>query len=148
MDALDLIEVTVQFFASHEFSFPVKVVDEMFQPIQAGGVHTRICQAERLGIALISIKTGELDGQQTDVCRCRNAQFPREGIHRTSDTPCTRAAFQQHQPGAANDRCLFYKPCLRDGDAFAGRRIVVPVDFHVIFDDLTLPLSHTGKPPL
>ena len=36
MDALDLIEVTVQFFASHEFSFPVKVVDEMFQPIQAG----------------------------------------------------------------------------------------------------------------
>ena len=145
VDALDLIEVAVQRFAGHELALPVEVVDKMFQPVQPGGVHARICQAERLGIALVAIKTGELDGQQTNVRRCRNAQLPRESVHRASDTPCTRAAFQQHQPGAANDRCLFYKACLRDRNTFAGGRIVVPVDFHVIFDDLTLPLSHTGK---
>ena len=37
---------------------------------------------------------------------------------------------------------------LGDGDALVGRSVVVPVDFHVILDDLTLHLSHTGKPPL
>ena len=148
MDALDLIEVTVQFFASHEFSFPVKVVDEMFQPIQAGGVHTRICQAERLGITLVTVKAGELNGQQADVRCCCDSQLPRKGVHGASDTPCAGAAFQQHQPGASNDGGFFHKPRLGNGNALAGRRIVVPVDFHVIFDDLTLPLSHTGKPPL
>ena len=73
VDALDLVEVAVQLFAGHEFALPVEVADEMLQPIQAGGVHTRICQTERLGIALGAIKTGELNGQQTNVCRCRNA---------------------------------------------------------------------------
>ena len=46
VDALDLIEVAVQFFAGHKFSFPVEVVDEMLQSVQPGGIHARICQTE------------------------------------------------------------------------------------------------------
>jgi hypothetical protein len=46
VDALDLIEVAVQFFAGHKFSIPVEVVDEMLQPVQPGGIHARICQTE------------------------------------------------------------------------------------------------------
>lgn len=39
MDTLDLIQMGVKFFTGHELSFPVEVVDEMFQPVQPGGVH-------------------------------------------------------------------------------------------------------------
>ena len=46
MYALDLIEMAVQFFAGHKFSFPVEVVDEMLQSVQSGGIHARICQTE------------------------------------------------------------------------------------------------------
>ena len=42
---------------------------------------------------------------------------------------------------------FFHKSRLGNGVALTGGRIIVPVDFHVIFDDLALPLSHTGKPP-
>ena len=137
----------MQFFAGHKFALPVEVADEMLQPVQAGGVHARVCQTERLGITLVAIKAGELNGQQADICCRCDTQLPRKGVHGASDAPCAGAAFQQHQPGAANDGGFFHKSRLGNGVALTGGRIIVPVDFHVIFDDLALPLSHTGKPP-
>ena len=66
VDALDLIQMRVKLFPGHELALPVKIVDEMFQPVQPGGVHPCVGQTQRLGVALVAVKAGELDGQQAD----------------------------------------------------------------------------------
>ena len=84
----------------------------------------------------MSVKAGVDDGQQSDVGDAGNAQLFGQRVHGIAHAPCAGPAGQEHKSDPADESGFNGDACFGDGFVFNVPGIVVPVDVHMIGNNI------------
>ena len=139
VQSLDLfyrIKFAVQLLAGHMYPFRREFFHETLQAVQLGSIYPRIIQTQRIRKSLMSVKTGVDDGHQSDAGRACDAKLFRQGVHGTSDPPGAGSAGEEHQSDPSDQSGLYRYACLCDRLVLYMSGIVMPVDIHMIWDNI------------
>ena len=126
----------MELFAGHKNSFLWELFHKTFQLVKLGSIYSGVIQSQGIRECLVPVETGVDDRHETDTGSTCDSELFRKRIHGTPDTPCPGSAGQEHQADSSDQSCLYRETCLRNGLVFYMSGIVMPVDIHMIGDDI------------